>query len=57
MKCDPMLSLVNGVCTDINCAVGIFSRCEVCKSVSYQPDLRGMCVNSNCNRFLAGNCQ
>ena len=32
LECDPVLTLQNGGCVDVNCAVGIFSRCAVCKN-------------------------
>jgi hypothetical protein len=56
LKCDPVLTLQNGTCLDINCAVGIFSRCSVCKQASWQPDNRGVCLNQGCAQLVAGVC-
>ena len=48
LQCDPQLVLQNGFCVDINCAVGIFSRCTVCRQSVYKTDSRGICINEGC---------
>ena len=57
VECDPQLVLQNGACVDINCAIGIFSRCEVCKTAAFKANAQGICINDGCSQLLAGNCQ
>jgi hypothetical protein len=53
VKCIASLSLKGGRCVDINCAVGVFSKCAVCKP-PFQPDSVGICLNPNCTNLVAG---
>lgn len=57
LECDPILTLQNGSCVDVNCAVGIFSRCSVCKDQNYVANAQGVCVNRGCVKMVAGKCQ
>lgn len=57
VECIAALTLQNGQCVDINCAVGIFSRCMVCRQAIFTPNAEGICINFGCIRLVAGICQ
>lgn len=57
LECIPALTLQKGQCVDINCAVGIFSRCMVCKQPIFTPNSEGICISPGCTQLIAGVCQ
>ena len=54
--CNAALVLDKGWCSDVNCAVSIFSRCSVCKLSAYKPNAEGICVNAGCSSLVGGKC-
>lgn len=57
IECAGALKLNQGACVDANCAVGLFSKCLVCKQPDYSVNSEGICMNKGCTAMLAGVCQ
>lgn len=56
LQCTPMLTLKDSSCVDVNCAVALFSRCQVCINANFQPNSQGICNNAYCVTMINGSC-